>query len=88
MCQESLINYLVTELKGNTDIPVCEKKDIETLIKYVETVVEHDSRVVGAGRETDRYSFKLPESIRKHAKLTPQSASVTRRLAPAPFQSG
>ena len=64
MCQESLVNYLATELEGKTS-----KEDIETLIKYGEAVVEHDSRVASEGCETERYSFKLPQSVRKHAKL-------------------
>ncbi len=51
MCQESLVNYLATELEGKTS-----KEDIETLIKYGEAVVEHDSRVASEGCETERYS--------------------------------
>lgn len=58
MCQESLINYLATELEGKVS-----REDIEKLIKYGETVVEHDSRVVNKGCETDRYPFKLSEAF-------------------------
>jgi len=78
MCQESLINYLATELKGKVD-----KKDIETLIKYGETAVEHDMRVINEGRETSKYSFKLPESIRKHAKLIDEKLASIRICDPA-----
>ena len=78
MCQESLANYLATELEGKTS-----KEDIETLIKYGEAVVEHDSRVTSEGRETDRYSFKLPQSVRKHAKLIDEKLAAIRVCDPA-----
>jgi hypothetical protein len=78
MCQESLVNYLATELEGKVS-----KEDIETLIKYGETVVEHDSRVASEGRETERYSFKLPESIRKQAKLIDEKIASIRVCDPA-----
>jgi len=64
MCQQSLIYYLASELEGKVN-----KKDIETLIRYGETAVEHEMRVVNKGKETSKYSFKLPETIRKYAKL-------------------
>ena len=78
MCQESLNNYLATELEGKVN-----KEDIETLIKYGETAVEHDSRVINAGRETSKYSFKLPESVRKHAKLIDEKLVSIRVCDPA-----
>lgn len=78
MCQESLNNYLVTELKEKVS-----KEDIETLIKCGESVVEHDSRVVNKGRETERYSFKLPDSVRKHAKLIDEKLISIRVCDPA-----
>jgi len=78
MCQESLANYLATELDGKMD-----KRDIETLIKYGETVVEHDSRVMNEGRETKTYAFKLPQSVRKHAKLIDETLESIRVCDPA-----
>lgn len=63
MCQESLINYLYAEFKEKI-----KKEDIETLIRFGETVIEHDAKVKINGRETKTYSYKLPESIRKNAK--------------------
>ena len=84
MCQESLANYLATELSyviaseaGNL------KEEIEILIKYGETVVEHDSRVVNEGRETKDYSFKLPVSIREHAQLIDEKLKTIRICDPA-----
>jgi len=64
MCQQSLINYLTTELESKVS-----KEDIETLIKYGEQVGENEATVEAKGRETDTYSYKLPESIRLNAKL-------------------
>jgi hypothetical protein len=78
MCQESLINYLATELEGKVG-----KEDIEALIKYGETVVEHDCRVVNKGRETRDYSFKSPESIRDNAKLIDEKLASIRVCDPA-----
>ncbi len=78
MCQESLANYLATELENKVS-----REDIETLIKYGESVVEHDSRVVNEGRETKDYSFKLPQNIRKHAKLIDEKLVSIRVCDPA-----
>jgi len=64
MCQQSLINYLATELEGKV-----AKDDIETLIKCGEQVGENEATVEAKGRETDTYFYKLPESIRQNAKL-------------------
>jgi len=78
MCQQGLINYLATELKNKV-----KKEDIETLIKYGETVVEHDSRVVKRGKETKTYSFKLPKSIRDNTKLIDEKLTSIRVCDPA-----
>ena len=67
MCQQSLINYLATELDGKVS-----KEDIETLIHIGEQVSENEARVISEGRETKTYSHKLPESIRKNAALIDQ----------------
>ncbi len=64
MCQESLINYLLTELNGKVD-----RDDIETLIRLGETAIEHDKVVLEHGEEKGRYTFKLPSSIRNNASL-------------------
>lgn len=78
MCQESLSNYLVSELAGKAT-----KEDIDNLIRYGETVVEHDRRVVTKGKETETYSFKLPESIRDHAELIDEKLRDIRVCDPA-----
>lgn len=78
MCQESIINYLVTELEGNVS-----KDDITMFIHMGDTVIEHEIRVVKKGEETDTYSFKLPESIRKNAALIDQKLATIRVCDPA-----
>ena len=73
MCQQSLINYLATELDGKAN-----KEDIETLIHTGEQVSENEARVIQEGRETRTYSHKLTESIRKNAVLIDQKmAEIT-----------
>ncbi len=64
MCQQSLINYLATELDAKAN-----KEDIESLIHIGDQVSENEARVLSKGKETKTYSHKLPESIRKNATL-------------------
>jgi len=78
MCEESLINYLATELEGS--VP---KEDIAKLVYSGNMMIEHESRVANEGKETPRYSFKLPESIRKHAELIDQKLEYIRVCDPA-----
>ena len=78
MCQESLINYLVNECEGKVS-----RIDIETLIQYGESAVEHDSRVEQEGKETQTYSYKLPESIRKNAQFIDDKLKNIRVCDPA-----
>lgn len=60
-----------------------DKNGIETLIRYGESVVEHERRVVNEGRETDRYSFKLPERIRANASRIDEKLAGVRVCDPA-----
>ncbi len=71
MCQESLINYLSTELEGK-----CTREDIEDFIKHGEQYIENDGtalikeqRIKEGKQKTSNYGPKLPESIRENAKL-------------------
>src|SRR3989338_7449425 len=74
MCQQSLINYLVTELKTKVN-----QKDIETLIKYGETTVEHDKEA----SEKEKSAFKLPKDIIKYAQLIDDKLADIRVCDPA-----
>ena len=60
-----------------------DKKDIETLIRHGESVVEHERRVVSEGREIGRYSFKLPERIRANAPRIDEKLAGVRVCDPA-----
>ena len=60
-----------------------DKKDIETLIRHGESVVEHERRVVSEGREIGRYSFKLPERIRANASRIDEKLAGIRVCDPA-----
>lgn len=60
-----------------------DKKDIETLIRHGESVVEHERRVVNEGRETDRYAFKLPESVRANTSRIDEKLASVRVCDPA-----
>ncbi|MDO9579104.1 MAG: Eco57I restriction-modification methylase domain-containing protein, partial [Bacteroidales bacterium] len=78
MCQQSLVNYLATELVGADCNPPVSKEDIETLIHSGEQVSENEVTVEAKGRETKDYSYKLPESIRQNAELIDQKlADIT-----------
>jgi len=113
MCQQSLINYLHTELtqtgssyekigepqldmlgneakKGQLDLiiqhpagQIISKEDIETLIKYGEQVGENEATVEAKGRETDTYSYKLPESIRQNARVIDEKLANIKICDPA-----
>ncbi len=83
MCQESLVNYLVTELEGKAS-----KEEIKTLIKYGETAVEHDAiyleKTAGDKSYQGRYDkAKLPDSVRRHAKLIDEKLATIRVCDPA-----
>lgn len=58
---------LKIELENKGDIRV-PKEDIDQLIRQGHLVLEHETTVAGKGKETRSYQYKLPESIRKHAK--------------------
>ncbi len=78
MCQQSLINFLVTELEGKAS-----KEDIEALIHIGEQVSENEARVISEGRETGTYSHKLPKSIRDNAELIDEKLSKVTICDPA-----
>jgi hypothetical protein len=65
-----------TNKKGNLKIELdnkdyihVPKEDIVQLIRQGHLVLEHETTVTGKGKETKSYQYKLPESIRAHAKI-------------------
>jgi len=91
MCQQSLINYLATELSSSvvarseatkqSRLPT--KEDIETLIKYSEQFGENEATVEARGKETGTYSYKLSENIRRNAKLIDEKLASIKVCDPA-----
>jgi len=78
MCQESLINYLATELKEQV-----ERENIEMLIKHGEAALENDTLVSGQGEEKGRYKYKLPKSIREHNEFIDRKLAEIKVCDPA-----
>jgi len=78
MCQESLVNYLTTELEGTVRI-----EDVETLIKHGESALENDAFVSERGEEKGRYRYKLPDSVRNNAELIDQKLAGIKVCDPA-----
>ena len=78
MCQESLINYLTEELKGQV-----HKEDIEVLVHHGESVIENESHTATKNKETKTYSFKLPQAVRNQAELIDKKLMDIRICDPA-----
>lgn len=96
MCQQSLINYLFSELNPTAGFDTDEKsarptqpaelptkEDIATLILKGEQIKEHDERVVAEGRETRDYPFLMPESIRNNTTLIDEKLANIKVCDPA-----
>ena len=64
MCQESLINYLETQLQGKVKI-----EDIEEFVKYADLILENERAVINKGKERKTYRHKMPESIIQDAEF-------------------
>jgi len=62
---------------------VIPRGDIEDFVRKGEFTLEHDSRVVKHGSETERYSYQLPETIRHNAKLVDEKLANIRVCDPA-----
>ena len=59
------------------------REDIESFVRMGELAIEHDTRVETYGKETERYSYKLPENIRRNAKLIDEKLANVRICDPA-----
>ncbi len=58
MCQESLINFLITET--NDLIP---KSDIEFFIRQSSQIIQYDKAVTDSGEQMENLQYMLPKSI-------------------------
>lgn len=85
MCQQSLINYLHTELIASNPSNPVRVKDIETLIHFGEQVSENEEialikeqKILEGKQKSSGYKSQLPESIRKNVVLIDQKlADIT-----------
>lgn len=77
MCQQSLINFLDTEVGFHVS-----RSDIETLIKSGSQIIQNDALVLEKGRE-GTYRFMLPESIRTRASELDQALAKIKVCDPA-----
>ena len=82
MCQESLIHYLNAEV-GEKTVTAVPKTDIETLVRKGIFAIENDQRILDKGKETDAYTFKLPEAICTHAELIDEKLADIKICDPA-----
>lgn len=82
MCQQSLLNYLVTELENKLS-----KEDLEKLVKYGEDVIEHETISLEKKQNNNKYQgdYKqiLPDSIEKFAEKIDFSLSNIKVCDPA-----
>ncbi len=62
---------------------IVPREHIEALVRRGELAIEHDTRVEAYGKETERYSYKLPESIRWNARLIDEKLANIRICDPA-----
>lgn len=79
-----------TGKKGQLDLTIAHRektalseKDIETFIHSGERITENEERVEKEGRETNRYYYQLPESIRKNAREIDEKLSSIKVCDPA-----
>lgn len=74
MCQESLINYLATELEG-----VVSKKPLEYLVKEAEGFLQHEQ----ARTSGSNYDQKMPDEVIEHASEIDKKLSEIKVCDPA-----
>lgn len=59
------------------------KNDIEEFIRHGIAALENDVRVESKGKETDRYFYQIPQSIRTHASELDEALETIRICDPA-----
>jgi hypothetical protein len=82
MCRESLIHYLDNAINSETEI--CTREAIEKFIREGLLMLENDNRVLAlGGKETDRYKYRIPQCIRRHAVLVDEKLESIKICDPA-----
>jgi len=70
MCQESLINYLETELNGkvsHVDLEMFSQM-ADIILETEKTAIEKEKKIQDGKIKTTKYESQIPESIRNNAK--------------------
>lgn len=78
MCQQSLINYLASELEGKIS-----KDDLETLIKDGDKAGQNELLVESKGKQTPAHHYKLPESVRQNVAAIDEKLATIKVCDPA-----
>ena len=81
MCEQSLINYLATELEGKVS-----KQDLEKLIKIGENIIEHEAISVSKEDNPEYggdYKRLLPDSIKNFSKEIDDKLATIKVCDPA-----
>lgn len=73
---------LVTEIESGQMVKV-PREDIEKFIREGTSAIDHDARVEKQGRETEAYSYQLPESVRTYAADLDKALADIRVCDPA-----
>jgi hypothetical protein len=93
MCQQSLINYLATELSSSVIASeakqsLSSKEDIEKLIKHGDSTIEHNHTTFDEFSKNSNYkgsykNYKLPQSIVNNAELVDDKLKEIKVCDPA-----
>ena len=71
------------QLGFQTDKEIVSKEDIQMLIKHGEQFAENEAVVIEKGKETKTYQYKIPESVRKNAKIIDEKLKEIKVCDPA-----
>jgi type I restriction-modification system DNA methylase subunit len=78
---ETLAAQGALKLPGQREI--VKREEIEDFVRHGEAAVEHDERVVRQGKQTKKYSYKIPIGVRNYAELIDSRLDEIRICDPA-----
>ncbi len=85
--QDSLLGNLNSHSNNQITLskaqPAISKDDLITLIRRGNLALENDQQVIKSGKETDRYLFQLPKSVRQHAQAIDDALADIKVCDPA-----
>ncbi|MEA2020775.1 MAG: TaqI-like C-terminal specificity domain-containing protein [Patescibacteria group bacterium] len=85
MCQESLINYLATELAEELgSVKEDELKEaVRVLVEHGESLIEHEKQVEKQNEETETYTSKMPKLVKENADFIDEKLAEIKVCDPA-----